>query len=244
MQIHRRGFVAAGASALLLPGCVAGAGRAPARPRSISFETLVRQIKHDIGSYIVQHQDDVEIKASEKPCAGQVNFAISKVKLTVTTTIDQSSSGNVGLKVPLDLLTISPSGSGSRGLSNSVTTSLAIFPITAGPDAVVEDAAIAAQVLKQAPTAPAEFMGTPICDALNQLRADLIRTADVPPCFNFGEGDQRENSVKWAFTVTEKRQAGGKLELLLFSIGSEASQTRSFANVVETSFIATGEGFG
>jgi hypothetical protein len=241
MILDRRTIVL-GASAGLLSGCISDQGLGQ-DPPTVSFESLVRQIKHDVGSFIFQHQEDVAV-AKGPVCAGQVAFTIQKVAMTVTATLDQSGTVNAGLKIPLNLLTLEPSLSRSRTLSNSITTNLTIWPITASKGAEFDDAALARQRLTAAPPASPEFTGTPICDTLNQLRSDLLKTADAAPCFDFGQAEQKANSVKWAFSVTNKAQAGGKLSLAMVSVGADTSSSRVFANTIEASFIASGEGFG
>lgn len=245
MQTDRRAFIASSGSVLLLTGCMGKQSVGRPTP-AIPLESLVRQIKHDIGSYIFEHQDDPELPASSNlPCWGQIAFAIQKVKLTVTVTSDHTIGANGGLKVPVDILTIEASGSSSRLVGNSVTTSLTIWPITASKDAEFEEASVAFQRLAAAPPPSPDFEGTPIRDALNNLLADLKKTADTPPCFNFGEGDnQKDNIVKWAFKIEDKRKVGGKLSLLFFSVGADNESVRSFANTIEVNFIATGDGFG
>lgn len=236
----RRELLALTASGFL-SGCTGGKSLS-SRTETVTFESLVRQIKHDVGTYVVQHQDEAMPKGLV--CAGNVAFTISKVKMTVTAVLDTSGSINAGLKIPLDLVTVDASASAAQGSNNTITTSLVIYPISAAKDAEFEDESVAVQRLTTAPPASPQFVGTPITDVLNRLKADLLKTADTPPCFNFGDGEQKENVVKWAFTVTRKASGGGKLSLALFTLGADTSRSQSYANTIEVSFIATGEGFG
>lgn len=179
-----------------------------------------------------------------KACGGQVAFTIQKVKMVVTATFDRASAANAGLKVPLNLVTLEAGVSGSESASNMITTSLTVWPLTASRDAELEDESVASQRLKAVPPPSPDFEGTPIADAMNLLRNDLLKTADTPPCFDFGQGEQRDNLVKWAFTIGQRTKAEAKLSLKLFAVGGEISSARTFANTIEASFLAMGEGFG
>jgi len=242
MLLDRRLFLAGAGAGLLLPGCTSRA--APGAMEAVPLESLVRQIKHDIGSYIFHHQDDSKVPAAGKACGGQVGFTIQKVKMIVTATFDRASSANAGLKVPLNLVTLEAGISAAESTSDMITTSLTIWPLTAGPDAELEDESVAGQRLTAVPPPSPDFEGTPIADAMNRLRNDLLKTADTPPCFDFGQGEQRDNFVKWAFTIGQRSKADAKLSLKLFAVGGEISSARTFANTIEASFLAIGEGFG
>jgi len=245
MLIGRRAFISSSGATLLLPGCVSGP-RGSALP-TVSLESLMRQLKHDVGSYVFEHQRDTAVKSSEKPCAGDVNFTIQKVKMTVTATFDRETGASGGLKVPIGLITLDASGSLSKTLTNTVTTSLTVFPLTADAGAVFsgDTEKYKYQELKAAPPAPSEFTGTPIRDALNGLRRDMIAASDTAPCFNFGqEGDPQDNVVKWGFAIKEVQGGGIGLSILLFSLGAQSSSTTTYANTLEASFIATGDGAG
>ena len=252
MELDRR-MVLIGGPALLIGGCVTGGQHRPFQ--TISFESLARQIKYDIGTYLFRHQDDVPIveapgaDASDEEratyaaavqegrarppgpnqrCLGQVSFTISKVRLVATTTAESRLSGSAGLQVPIGLVTLSPSMSASSSRNQTLATTLDMYPM-------------AGQRLDSAPPPVAEFEGTPIADTLDALARDLSRTADTPPCFEFGrETDQKANGVKWGFTVTRSQTVGGKLSLLIFSLGAEGTSTRSVANTIEVNFIGTG----
>jgi hypothetical protein len=243
MLLTRRRFIVSASATGMLSAC-AGFPNKQAPMQTVPLESLVRQMKHDIGSYIYEHQNDPLFQPTGRPCGGQADFAIQKVKMTVTATLDRTFSANAGLQVPINLVTLEASGSRARTIGNTVTLNLEIWPITAGEDAEFEDETAAAQRLTAIPPPSPDFSGTPIRDALNQLRRDLIATADTPPCFNFGEGEQKGNVVKWGFSLTNKAQSGGKLSLLIFSVGAESSATHTFANSIEATFIATGVGFG
>lgn len=226
---------------------LAGCNQAPTGvfpSKTIPLESLLRQIKYDVGTYIFQHQDDSMQHLRGRACAGQVEFAIRSLKISVTTSIDRTQSASAGLQVPIDVVTLDAGGSGSRLLNDTITTTLVIWPITAPSNSLLDDETEAQQRLTAVPPPSPDFSGTPISDALNQLRNDLIQTSDTPPCFDFGREEQDDNVVKWAFSVSDKMQGTAKLSLLLFSVGAEASATTTFANTIEATFIAFGEGFG
>jgi hypothetical protein len=233
MLVDRRTFITSIGAGLIVSGCVT-TREAGGTGRLISLESLVRHIKHDVGTYMARHP----VRAGPapaadpdpaRPCGGQAEFTIQKVKLTVTATSEQSAGVTGGLSVPIGLLTAGATGGGSRARSDTMTISLTIWPVADQ------------EPLTAAPPASPDFEGTPIADALERLHRDLVATADTRPCFDFGkEGDTKDNFVRWGFTVTEKANAGGKLSLLIFSIGAEASTSRVYANTVEATFAGRG----
>ncbi|TAW09969.1 hypothetical protein [Rhizobium ruizarguesonis] len=242
LLINRRGVLLA-VPAGLLSSCGLGANTADVS-RTVAFESLLRQIKHDIGTYIYRHQNDKSAVGSGKVCAGAVDFIVSKVAITVTAKVDQTTSGSGGLQVPVNLATLDGSVGVSRVLNDTITTKLSIFPLTAAADAEIEDESAKKQRIINPPPAPPDFRGTPIADALDKLRQDLIATSDTAPCFNFGQGEQNDNTVQWAFSVSDKIEGSGKFTLVLFSVGADGSRTKTFANTIDVTFVGTGEGFG
>lgn len=251
MWVNRRHFLTA-TTGIFLTGCAKFPG-GEQTSESVSFETLVRQVKYDIGSYLLAHQNDDEVVAagpipkddpsdktvnknikvrqatSKEKCLGQVSFAIQKVKLTVLTEVENKIGGSGGLVVPVGISSVNLSGLGSFQRKGSLTTALEIYPLSTPISGN----------LKPVP----EFQGRPINDTLEALRTDLVRTADVEPCFDFGQSDSPSNTVKWGFTVTKSVTSGGKFGIAIFSIGAEGSSTTIAANTIEVTFIGTG-GFG
>jgi hypothetical protein len=243
-MIDRRDFFVGAGASIMLGGCATTLESRREPLPGVRFESLLRQIKHDVGSYIFRTQDDSpEVRLRNNACVGDVSFQIQSVKLTVTAQVDQTADDTAGLTIPLDVLTINPSAGIGRTLNNSITTSVVIYPMTASREAVIEDAALQRQRLTAIPPASPEFEGTPIANALTQLRQDMIAVSDTPPCFNFGTGD-KGNVVKWAFAVTRRRTVGAKLNLLIFSVGTSDTTSTRYANEIEVAYIAAGEGFG
>lgn len=224
---------------------------------SISLETLMRQVKYDVGTYLLAHQNDpnvitqADIDESEESrvaqqqaiaqgtnrlqrkgekCTGQIDFKVEKVKLTVLTEVENKGGANASLQVPLNIATANVGASGSLSRKGSLTTSFEIAPDF---DQKIEG-----------PLVPVpQFSGLPISSTLEALRSDLIATADVEPCFNFKVQDAGANSIKWGFTVTKATGGNGKVTFVLFSLGAEASTTSAVTNTIEVTFQASG-GFG
>lgn len=243
MLIDRRSVVAGLGVTPFLSGCVTMPDGKTAPP-TVDFKSLVRQMKHDLGSYMFAHRNEAEVKLTEKACAGQVNFTIQKVKMTCTALVEHTGSTEGGLKIPINIVELEGGISRKRQLSNTITTTLNIYPISGGDDSIIEDEATKAENIVAVPPPDSEFVGTPICDALNKLRSDLISTADTPPCYNFGKEEGQENSVKWAFSVKKEATNSAKFTIAVFSVGDEKTSAITFANTIEVFFIATGEGFG
>jgi hypothetical protein len=235
MLLSRRTVIAGLGATGLLPGCATVSGTSRSL-RTVSFESLVRQMKHDVGSYIFQHQDETP-QLVRPPCGGQIDLVIQRVKMTVTATVDQTGGINAGLKVPINVITLEAGGGRSHTINNSVSVGLTLWPLDPGAGNPVSPR------LEAPPPPSDEFVGTPICDALNQLRRDLRQTADTAPCFNFGDGDKQDNSVKWAFSVSDEDTVSGKLTILVFSIGGDSTVTHTFANTIEASFVGSGQAF-
>lgn len=260
-MIDRRMMIGGGVAIAggLLSGCVGTRNGFRTGAPAVSFEALIRQIKYDVGTYLWQHKGEKEalnrpgpnatpeeIKEFEtsltggqyrpardgEACVGQVSITVTKVKLTVSTSVEQKEGGSAAVEVPLDIVTISPGISGSRTLNQSLTTTLEIYPTAYDNFELVDSE----------PRPVPEFEGHPITDTLNALRRDLEKTADTKPCFNFGvEQDQKSNSVKLGFTVTRASGGSGKLKILFFTLGAESSTTRTVANTIELFFVSRGE---
>ncbi|MDR6827203.1 hypothetical protein J2X48_000921 [Bosea sp. BE271] len=261
--MDRRTFVkCSGVAAVgLLGGCADSNGGFGDVGQTVSFEALVRQIKYDVGTYLWRNRDTREAlrppgpnaTAEEKQtfrdnlatgqyraarkgedCVGQVTFTLTRVKLTVSVTVEQKANGSASLEIPVGISTVTPSGSLSSTSNSSLTTTLDIYP-------TVKDLE-KSELVTSEPVPTGEFVGHPITDTLQALRSDLIKTADTKPCFNFGvEQDQKTNSVKLAFVVTQAAGLGGKLKIVFFSLGADGSTSRSVANTVEVFFVSKGE---
>lgn len=209
----------------------------------VDFESLARQMKHDVGKYVFNNQDRVN-PAGGAVCAGDVAFSIYSVTMTVTAVVDRSQGASGGLKIPLNLLTISPKITAARSFTDTLTTSLTVYPLIAAKDAIYERPELKRQRLTSVPPPSPKFEGTPINDTLEKLRADLVKTSDTAPCFKFGEPDKQKNSIKWAFSVVDKTGGGVSFDIAIVSIGAEGAQQRTYANTLEVAFTAAGEGFG
>lgn len=243
----------------LVSGCVGTRNAFRTGAPSVPFEALIRQIKYDVGTYLWQHRGEKEALNRFGPnatpeerknfelqltggryraakdgeaCIGQVSITVTKVKLTVSTSVEQKDGGSASVEVPLGIVTLSPGISGSKTINQSLTTTLEIFPTAYDEFETVDSE----------PRPAPEFDGHPITDTLNALRRDLEKTADTKPCFNFGvEQDQKTNSVKLGFTVTRASGGFGKLKILFFTLGAESSTTRTVANTIELFFVSRGE---
>lgn len=245
----------AGSSSLAACVTVGESGRPIEGP---TFEAVVRQVKYDLGTYLWRHRDEREplpapddaapqnleafnamvtgdqyrAATDQEVCTGEVFFMIVKVKLSVQTTFDTKIGGSAGLKVPLGPVVVGPKASMSRQTVQTMTTTLEFIP---------ETMHAAHEAMTEAPTSPGlGFSGHPIADTLDALRLSLQAAADTRPCFTFGaDQDQKSNSVKMGFTVTETR--GGGFSLDLFSLGAEGSRTEIVANTIEMFFVSHGE---
>ncbi|TAV21347.1 hypothetical protein ELI36_32935 [Rhizobium ruizarguesonis] len=134
---------------------------------------------------IYRHQNDKSAAGSGKVCAGAVDFIISKVAITVTAKVDQTTSGSGGLQVPVNLATLDGSVGVSRALNDTITTKLSIFPLTAAADAEIEDESLKKSALlthherpqsfadRQSPTRSTSFGGI-LSQLLTPHRASIL----------------------------------------------------------------------
>lgn len=216
--------------ALFLASCGGGNGprsTIPAIEKPIPYEALVRQMKYDVGTYLNSQQNVVPQPDGKKlACKGQVEFELEKVKLNVTASRATESEPSAGLEVAVGPVEIEASGSRASNTKYSIATTLVMYP---------SDGKIGK--LKQ-PDGWIE--GTPLSDAMNALKRDLVATSDVKPCFNFGESPEG-NTVTLGFGIDRVQSAGGKLKLFFFSIGASQKDTSSIANSIEITFKPSGE---
>lgn len=208
-----RRFVLGAGGGLLLTGCASAPTLGSASRRAVTLESLVRQLKHDIGTYIFETQD-ARPEAGQTVCGGEVIFEIKKVQISVSTIVDRTVTESGGLKVPLGQLTLEGGVNRTATRNDTLTTTLSIYPVTlsaadaeeilksdaethrevraaaqaAGtppdPDALLPDPLLAKRLTAVPPPSP-DFEGTPIRDALIRLRNDVVATSDTPPCFDF-----------------------------------------------------------
>lgn len=230
MQIDRRAMLSGLGAGLLLPGCATFRGR-PSLVNAPSFASLLAHLKHDVATWKLEREG--QPGPGGLACGDAARLTLRKLKLSVTASRSGGASATGGLTVPINLLTVGASASRSRAVENSITVGLTLYPSEGNVP------------LTSIPPASEEFEGTPISDALAQLRRDLWRSAAAPPCFDFNSDgavadDKQDNAVKWAFTVKDNSEAGVKFSLLFFTIGGGASQSQSYANTIEATFSGAG----
>lgn len=243
--------------ALPLAGCVTRRGFSAATP--VSYDDVLMQLKHDIGTYIYRHKDEVPVvpqpaadatpeekaaywenvrqklarpPGADEKCLTQVSFSVSKVKVKIAAAAEDTGSGSLELKVPIGGATFTPGVGGGKTRKHSLETSLTIYPTASeGP-------------IGPPPPAPQTFEGTPITDTLEALAASMRRAAAVEPCFEFDrDAGAQDNTVTYGFSVERNRKVSGKLEIFIFTLGADREIKNSVANTIEITFIGVG-GFG
>lgn len=256
MDMDRRTF-AMGVAVLPLAGCVTGRGFNAASP--VAYDDVLMQLKHDIGTYMFRHKDEVPVvaqpasdaTAEEKAsywenvrqklarppgpgekCLTQVSFTVSKVKVKIAAAAEDTGSGSLELKVPIAGATFTPGVGGGKTRKHSLETSLTVYP------------AASEEPIGPPPPAPPTFEGTPITDTLEAMAKSMRRAASVEPCFEFDrDAGAQDNTVTYGFSVERSRKVSGKLEIFIFTLGADREIKHSVANTIEITFIGVG-GFG
>jgi hypothetical protein len=219
---------------------------------------VLLQLKHDIGTYMFGHKDEVSVvpqpaadatpeekatywenvrqKLARPPgpgekCLTQISFTVSKIKVKIAVAAEDTGNGSLELKVPIGGATFTPGVGGGRARKHSLETSLIVYP-TAG-DGPIEPP----------PPAPPTFEGTPITGSLEALAASMRRAAAVEPCFEFDrDAGAQDNTVTYGFSVERSRKVSGKLEIFIFTLDADREIKNSVANTIEITFIGVGVG--
>ncbi len=157
---------------------------------------------------------------------GKIDFDVESVTLDLTTTVDTTASGSLGLTIPVigPAGTIGPSGSLSRDVTNTQEISLPLYPAqnrnyVASPDA-----------------APA-----PIADALFGLREALIKGATLQSvCFwdyNFkAPSTDKGGTYKLGLTITDDGKGGIDIKLAIVDFGANFEHKSATGNTITVSF--------
>lgn len=203
---------------LALAGCTT--------PNSIKLPTqrvtvgdFVQQVKHELSVFD-------ERKAKLGPVASKCgpHFDLTPIKATVVmnVVVMQSTSGEASAEIPLGSATIGPNFAASSGITGTQAIKFSVYPkATAG--------------LPSAPQSE-KFVGTPIADALTAVYEGFKQGSGYAPCLSFGEIDKQENSVIFGVKIEQSRTFGGKVSIVVFSIGASHVNGQSNENTITIDF--------
>lgn len=228
--MKRIAFLGLSAAAVGLSGCVTLPHNEGA-PAPIS--AVVSSIKSDLEAY-----QNYDAAASLEPplndaCHGVVGFAIESVKVSLTTMVDDSVTGNGSAVLPVPGATFGPSMSATRDVKGTQTLTFALYPKPELSKAEV----LAAQRI--------DAEKYPIAAHLKALREGLLDASRAKPCMSLvppagadGKVNDPGGTFAFGFTVTNQATAGGTLKLVIYSLGASGTSQSQFGNMVTVTFKA------
>lgn len=207
---------------LILGGCMGGGGGArpadtpPAPPSLVPVSGIVNAIKCELADTFAKHPDLYDsIEQDEK------NEDI-KAELTLSDTVSRATSGEGGVEFSLLGVDIEGSGSASRTRSTgqSVTVGFAYDLDRAG---VAVDCTKVGQKYR--------VQGEPFAKLLYGMSNQYNQLAAGAPKVKLSE-----IAYESSFEVEQETSAGGKITILIFSIGAERTVTRGSGQTLTLTF--------
>jgi hypothetical protein len=231
--------------ALLLGGCATRTGLPEVNAIPIDrTDVVVAEVKRQVSLYqykvleLKQHpnEDGALVKAKRKKfvCGdGEVDFDLTSVLMTLTTTASTSASGTVGANLPIVApgQSIGPSLTVSRNVDNTQELNFTLYPIPVKPNF----------------TYTSKDSRSAISDALFNLRTSLIRGATFPGAclatYNWRDvKTDKGGSFKLGLTVTSDVKGGVDIKLAPVSANVSGEAKSVTGNTLTVMFQQTGIG--
>jgi hypothetical protein len=248
-------------AAVVLAGCAGQQQQLTAQPLTASDIAVVQsEIKRQIGLYMIAAQQPPlvaiggtrrAVTADDLKCGnGSINFDISQVKAELLTTIDNTTDFKLGLKIPIHLGAVSPSGEYKNIAGTTQTLTYNLWPL-ADQSKLFED-------LKQHPISSDDLqkrLGTaPIATTLLNLREALVLGAvkrsllvgtppgeDMQPCFwDFNPekpSSDAGNSFKLGLNVTHDATIGLSISAMILTAGATGESKSVTGNTLTVMFV-------
>ena len=185
----------------------------------VTVGDFVQQIKHELSVF-------EERKAALGPVASKCGprFELIPLKATVdmNVAITQSTGGEASAEIPIGGATIGPNFSASSGITGTQQIKFSVYP----------------KAIAGLPSAPQsdKFVGTPIADALTAVYAGFKQGSGYSPCLSFGEADKQENVITYGVKIEQSRTFGGKISIVIFSIGASNVNSKTNENTITIDF--------
>ena len=225
--------IAVVASAALLAGC----NTIPLRTDGqVGVDDVMRRIKAELREYydyMHAHADDPALKTA---CAGQIEFKIKSVAVTLSSQSDDTLDVNGSASLPVGaVLTLGPSLDVQNEVKSTKSLKYTFYPVDPG--------AAPAKITET------EWVGFPIASSLEQLREALLKASDTTPCEIFSAPAEvgppakaavpADQTVTFDFTVVHTGKGGANLKFVLFSVGGTGTHQVQSGNNVVVTFTAT-----
>lgn len=157
---------------------------------------------------------------------GKVDFDITTVQLQLATTLENTTSGSLGLTIPVSAGSVGPSGAGSRDVTDAETLTFPIYPVH-DPKFRVEPA----DAQKPAP----------ISDVLLALRKALIQQAAAKRIcvYDYDYTDPTHDAggtYEMAFTAVNDLSGGVELKLAIVDFSATHDRKSTTGNTLTVTF--------
>lgn len=196
---------------------------------------VVSQIKADLNVYQTYYAAIADSKPLDNPCHGNIGFYIDNVKVSLTTQMDDKTSGTTAVTLPVGSTILGLNFGGSREMKGTQTLTFTLYPyqkkstvniIQATPKAI--DASL-----------------YPIAASLQRLRDGLLAASEKKPCISLvpvtpsPDGNLPVDSggtYSFGFTVINNISGGAGLKFVVFSLGGANTAQNQASNTITVTF--------
>jgi hypothetical protein len=220
---------------------VAGCSTPPPPRQAIDAAAIGKvqaEIKRQVGVYIRAAQKPDEAAQGSFWCGtGKIDFDISTVKAELTTTIETIGSASLTLKIPINVVTLSPSGSVKRDVTNTEVLDYNLW--------LFESKRQSPELLGKTVTAD-ELNGAPIATVLLALRHALIASAQrsqpgPQACFTDYSPDKPAadpgNTFKLGLTVLTDTTGGLEIKVGIIDLTASQEYKGTTGNTLTVAFV-------
>lgn len=207
---------------LALGGCMGTGGERPSstpatQPSLVPVSGIVNAIKCELGSTFAKHPDLYDAIQQDDATREDI-----KAELTLSNTVARATSGEGG--VEFSLLGIDVEGSGSASRTRTTGESVTVgFAYDLDPQGVPVDCSKVGEKYR--------IEGEPFAKLLYGMSNQYTQLAAGAPKVKLAE-----IAYETTFEVERERSGGGKITILIFSIGAERTVTRTSGQTLTLTF--------
>lgn len=247
-------------SALLVSFIAGCAEQQPVQAIDLPAISAVQaEIKRQVAVYLAaaQNPPTVKIEGVDTPISrlkpsdwwcgsGKIDFDISSIKAELTTTLDNNAGATASFTVPVNLVTLGPSGSHTTDETSTQLLTYNLWPTR------LQNPAVVARTPSQS-----EIDAAPIAKVLLSLRDALVLSAMKvdysgpkpkarPPqaCFSDYNPDKPStdagNSYKLGLSITNDTKAGLSVKVAILSFSATGESKSTTGNTLTVSFVQQG----
>ena len=226
------------AGAFIFSGC----STQPPLPQALdknAIATVQADIKRQVGVYMRAARKSGVPSGTQFWCgSGKIDFDISSVKAQLTTSIETATNAGLKLKIPVDVITIGPSGNEKVDVTNTQSLTYNLWPLV-----------MSQQSLDDTMPTTDELKGAPIAQVLMDLRDALIASATQKqkgpqPCFTDYNPEKPSsdagNTITLALSFVNDANAGVEVDVGILGVTATGELKGTTGNTLTVSFVQKG----